>query len=202
MKRSVHTDALATLGTIISSDEKRDAIHLAVLPVQSADVHLQPGQDVGLLKSGHGSFAGQHIGIVDPFLQRPVKKGEWFWLVIYPRKITSLRHVWEHPSIPGDMDDEETAVAPTEEQLHQANLLLREEKAVAKERLRTFAKNIGLDYDELLEAARRYQNFGEYLCDGDRFEGIGIYIEFWDDYISVTGNKITEDRYDFFSCAC
>jgi len=31
-KRTVATDALMTLGSIIGSEEKRDAIHLAVAP--------------------------------------------------------------------------------------------------------------------------------------------------------------------------
>lgn len=31
-KRSIHTDALHTLGTIIGEGEKRDAIHIAVEP--------------------------------------------------------------------------------------------------------------------------------------------------------------------------
>jgi hypothetical protein len=46
-KRSVHTDALATLGTIIGEGEKRDAIHLAVEPTVAAE-KLYPGQDVGV----------------------------------------------------------------------------------------------------------------------------------------------------------
>lgn len=47
-KRTVTTDALETLGSIIGPDEKRDAIHLAVEPAVAAE-RLYPGQDVGLL---------------------------------------------------------------------------------------------------------------------------------------------------------
>ncbi len=36
-KRSVATDALATLGTIIDETAKRDAIHLAVIPMEGYD---------------------------------------------------------------------------------------------------------------------------------------------------------------------
>jgi hypothetical protein len=41
-KRTVHTDALETLGNIIGPQEKRDAIHLAVCPV-IAQEQLLPG---------------------------------------------------------------------------------------------------------------------------------------------------------------
>ncbi len=47
--RSVHTDALHTLGSIIGESEKRDAIHLAVEPVVAGE-RLTPGQNVGRMK--------------------------------------------------------------------------------------------------------------------------------------------------------
>lgn len=94
--RKVFTDALQTLGTIIGPNEKRDAIHLAVVPV-IAPIRLEPGEHVG-----PDGYCNDPMGIVDPFLPRPVFPGERFWLVIYPRQITSLRHVWEHPAFPND----------------------------------------------------------------------------------------------------
>jgi hypothetical protein len=93
-KRTVSTDALETLGTLITPAEKRDAIHLAVNPTK-AKQNLRPGQDVGI-----DGTINNPVGIVDPFLKRPVKEGEWFWLVVYPRQINSLRHVWTHPAFP------------------------------------------------------------------------------------------------------
>lgn len=101
-KHTVSTDALETLGTIIDERAGRDAIHVAVEPVVAATV-LRPGQHVGLyagMAHGKGSIVTETIGIVDPFLQRPVNPGERFWLLVYPRQITSLRHVWEHPKFP------------------------------------------------------------------------------------------------------
>lgn len=50
--RSVSTDALATLGTIIDESAGRDAIHLAVEPVIAGE-ELRPGADVGL-RNGYG----------------------------------------------------------------------------------------------------------------------------------------------------
>ena len=108
--RSTHTDALATLGTIITSHEKRDAIHLGVENVIAGE-NLIPGDHLcwGNLERTTVVRCRPHsvnaIGIVDPFLGVPVAKGERFWLIVYPRQITSLRHVWEHPSFP---DSQET----------------------------------------------------------------------------------------------
>ena len=105
-KRSVSTDALETLGTAPLADtEARDAIHLAVEPVIAGE-SLAPGQDVYLTQGidgclyAMGSGSGKFVGIVDPFLKGPVTKDNRFWLVVYPRQIRSLRHVWEHPDFP------------------------------------------------------------------------------------------------------
>ncbi len=95
-KRSVATDALETLGKIIDESAGRDAIHLAVEPVVAAR-KLHPGDHVGFVDGGVGP-CDNPVGIVDPFLEWNVKKGERFWLVVYPRQITSLRHVWTHPA--------------------------------------------------------------------------------------------------------
>ncbi len=103
-KRSVSTDALETIGNIIDEREKRDAIHLAVEPVL-ATVRVFPGQDV----NAKGEPVEPFIGIVDPFLKQAVQPGQRFWLVIYPRMIHSLRHVWSHPSF---KDEPEQVLLP------------------------------------------------------------------------------------------
>lgn len=102
-KRAVTTDALETLGMIHYREEHRDAIHLAVEPVEAGD-YFNPG-DHAVIRDGKAfkprvDFGGveQSFGIVDPFLPRAVKPGERFWFVLNPRTITSLRHVWEHPA--------------------------------------------------------------------------------------------------------
>ncbi len=98
--QTVGTDALATLGTIIDETCGRDAIHLAVENVKAGEL-LYPGQHVSLANgTAFASVGGKRVGIVDPFLPGPVGTGQRFWLVVYPRQITSLRHVWEHPDFP------------------------------------------------------------------------------------------------------
>jgi hypothetical protein len=103
-KRTVHTDALETLGMIHFKTEARDAIHLAVEPVTCGPEHLDPGECIRIIEGkAFGSRRSASTGIVDPFLVHPVKPGEQFWLVVHPRMITSLRHVWEHPAFPKEV---------------------------------------------------------------------------------------------------
>lgn len=95
----VNTDALETLGSIIDENAGRDAIHVAVEPAMAAQI-LRPGQHVGFVGGLADPNSPDPVGIVDPFLRRPVQAGEHFWLLVYPRQVTSLRHVWEHPKFP------------------------------------------------------------------------------------------------------
>lgn len=64
-KRSVSTDALETLGTIIDDRAGRDAIHLAVEPVKAGE-RLQPGQHIGVASGlAYATVACKKLGIVD-----------------------------------------------------------------------------------------------------------------------------------------
>lgn len=103
-KRSVHTDALRTLGTILDpadASNKRDAIHIAVEPV-IAKTRLRRGDTIELINGeAWPADAKRATGIVDPFLENyMVEPGEKFWMLVKPRTITSLRHVWSHPAFP------------------------------------------------------------------------------------------------------
>ena len=100
MANAVHAkDALETLGTILDDTAGRDAVHVAVEPVVAGD-RLSPGQHIGRLSDGTYGIGRdvQPLGIVDPFLRRPVSPGQRFYLFLYPRTITGLRHVWTHPA--------------------------------------------------------------------------------------------------------
>jgi len=171
----VSTDALATLGTIIDDKQERDAIHLAVLPMK-ATKKLYPGQDIGL-----DCTDDTPVGIVDPFLKAPVLEGSHFWLIIYPRKITSLRHVWEHP----DFDN-----VPID-------------KTLSKDWISLYAAGIGVGTQELLDAAMDWIRSEDYFSRGGQFEGVTLPDEFWDHYEVVTNTVVIEmDRGSFFSCSC
>ena len=81
---------------------ERDAIHLACYPAVAGET-LHPGQRVGISKvSGHALAAVKWIGVVDPFLNQPVQKGERFWLCVRPGEVTGLRHVYTHPAFDGN----------------------------------------------------------------------------------------------------
>ena len=192
-KRSVSTDALETLGTIIDEKAGRDAIHLAVEPAIAAQ-KLYPGQDVGFVEGGVGPCANP-LGIVDPFLKAPVQQGERFWLVVYPRQITSLRHVWTHPAFP-------EAAAPRS----------TEDKAKSEMWLRNFCSTSdGPDYDTLIAVATLgesgesdyYKCYieGDYLHVGGQYAHGDIPPELWDHVEIVTGQKMGK-RPSFFSCSC
>lgn len=187
-KHTVHTDALKTLGTILDGDAGRDAIHLAVEPVV-ADEFLRAGQHVGFMPNGRvGQWPpNERVGIVDPFLTKPVQTGQRFWLVVYPRQITSLRHVWEHPGFPSS--EVSSAAVP--------------EFTDSEKWLRDYASSIDVDYDDLIYNTKEYLDNGEYWSEGDKFSGVDLPDEFWMHYEAVTGGKVSNrKRGSFFSCSC
>lgn len=218
-KHTPSTDALETLGNIIHPTEKRDAIHLAVDPAYS-DHYLNPGDHVRIVSPGKvvRVAIGKGHGIVDPFLRHPVEPGEYFWLVVYPREITSLRHVWSHPAFTDEpaqvshthypMPDfaQDTMVKPFSAAVprpEKVRSLDEPEVKAAREWIFSFAEDHDLNYDELMEAAADYLNHGDYLVKGGDLEGCSVPDEFWDHYQVVKKEKVDEnDRGSFFSCSC
>lgn len=188
--RKVSTDALETLGTIIGEGEKRDAIHLAVLPMVAMET-MKPGDACGPVPGGAAPYAVEKLGIVDPFLTAPVRKGERFWFILRPRLVTSLRHVWSHPSFA----DEGAAEAP---------VVQPDAVEASKWWIKNWAESgPGISYDEAIWGAEAYLKHSDYLCEGGRWEGQGVPDEFWDHYEVVTGEKVpSSDRGGFFSCSC
>lgn len=189
-KRSVSTDALETLGTIITEAEGRDAIHLAVENVVAAQ-ELRPGEDIGFVPGGVGR-CDEPVGIVDPFLTSPVLKGQRFWLVVYPRKITSLRHVWSHPAFP-EADVPVQSIS----------------KSAAEIWMRKWAvEHMGYDYygdsddtvseDEAFASAIRAgheHHIGPHEDARDHIDN-----EWWSNWEAITGE--VGARGEYFSCSC
>ena len=170
------------VGQIISSRDvaHRDAIHVAVAPVIAA-VPLKPGQHVGL-REDRATDRATPIGIVDPYLKNMVQAGEAFYLFLYPGSIQSLRHEWTHPALPSDKEKEEAMVW-----------------------LAIFAREncSNLNVFELIAGAHNYLDHGDYMNQGERFEGVNVPDEFWDYFQKATGRTVPiNDRGHFFSCSC
>lgn len=187
--RSVATDALATLGKIINATAGRDAIHLAVEPTK-AQMVLMPGVDVGV-----DGTTRNPVGIVDPFLKQPVKKGEMFWLILYPRTITSLRHVWSHPAFPDSACPAKCG---------------NKERAESEKWLRNFADGLFSyyngdedhnEYGSPLELLLTCAESGGFPTDIEYEEGNKPTAEFWEHFERYTGKRVAT-KHEWFHCAC
>jgi hypothetical protein len=193
-KRTVSTDALETLGMIHTKEEFRDAIHLAVIPAVAGQL-LDIGTHV-MLQDGIASMAKPYgpeaIGIVDPFLKKHVSPGEKFWVVIYPRQINSLRHVWTHPKIDIEVDSSRSSI---------------EENAKFKKSwawMERYASSLGVDVVYLMRGAGNFIATGECLSGINNKDKEDCYKEtdpeFWHHYNIITGSEIHD--VDFFACCC
>lgn len=195
-KRTVATDALATLGTIITDKEKRDAIHLAVEPVVAGE-RLRAGEHIVVSEGIAMGTEDEGLGIVDPFLPKPVQKGQRFWFIMLPGRVHSLRHVWTHPAFP---DTDVTTI-------NIANIPPFVKSDAAKESARLwiedYAKQLGLKFDELVEGANDWLDHNGYLVKGGQLEGTYTEPAFWDHFSIFTGRTVaSSDRENFFSCNC
>ena len=193
-ERKVSTDALETLGMIIDDTQKRDAIHLAVAPVKAACL-LRAGEHI-LIEDGVASPASMNEGhgIVDPFLSVPVTAGQTFWFVMYPRKVTSLRHVWSHPDFP---DEVGVSAAPVAGPVGTSEAWMR---AWA---IKHMSDDYYGDYDKPLSDEQAYANAIEagHTNHAGPYESAREYIDsvWWDHWEAITGCK--GDREMYFSCS-
>lgn len=191
-ERQVATDALATLGTVLTAPQKRDAIHLAVLPATAAHT-IEPGTHIGIDDAGNASaFAVTKHGIVDPFLTRAVERGEQFWFVIYPRVITSLRHVWAHPAFSDEPETPTIVAQKTESEQwmrkwameHVSADYYGDSESIGEQAAYEFAIQAGHDLH-----IGPYESARDFITD-----------EWWSHWEAITGGRGQRDEY--FSCAC
>lgn len=187
------------IGKLIEGTPTRDAIHVAVVPVE-ASMRLLSGDKVELDSSGKAvrASADNSIGVVDPFLDDGVVlPGEWFWLFLNPGSITSLAHVWTHPSFP----------APNEALRAVAAQETYPEKSASEQWMRRWAlKHMSHSYfdDEPISDEQAYA----WAIDAGRTPSIGPYESardhinetWWKHWEAITGEK--GDREQYFSCAC
>ncbi len=189
-----------TLGKLIEDpNEGRDAIHIATAPVVASET-LNPGERIGFVKEcdteqvGKASKTVKTIGIVDPFLVKKVQKGERFFMCLFPNTIKSLRHEWTH-------DDFEQVDA--QKVLKAMNRLNNHDSI---EFLTKYAKEVEMEFDDLIEAAKSHLVSGDYVHIGFDTPDM-VYSkrrEFWRHFSAFTGQEVADEDNEktFFSCAC
>jgi hypothetical protein len=180
------SDPQTKLGQLIEEGAQRDAIHIAVAPV-IASTKLQPGDHIGFVESNQEAVgpSASPIGIVDPFLKGVVQKGQRFWMFLYPNTITALKHVWAHPAFIDAVPQ-------------------RDPKGDSDAWLHHFADEVGADYYEMMRVAESHceDDWGDYLCEGGRWEGQSTPDEFWTHFAAVTGKTPKDGPTGIFSCSC
>lgn len=171
------------IGELITMNEQRDAIHIAVLPCTATE-SMQPGQHVHFQIAGNTDLVSpcghnhpQCIGIIDPFLHEAVPTRGTCWVFVTPNTITGLRHEWTHPLVDGE-----------------------DRRAIAEFWLREFAAKVPIDYDDLIEqlttrgnvAIGEDLNYGEELSD-ENLEAMKKH------FLTLTGIQLGDVG---FRCAC
>lgn len=167
------------IGKLITMEVQRDAIHLAVAPVTATET-LEPGQPICFALAGNVEMvrlAGwkDAIGIVDPFLNVRIKKGESCWMFLKPNTITSLRHEWAHPAFDGN------------------------EKGIAEFWMRDFAQEIQMPYEEVIAGAKLGRITLGFDTPDIAYEERH---KFWHYFEVITGIKKDDHDENIFSCAC
>lgn len=105
------------VGKIITGDAYRDAVHIAVYPVEAA-CPIRPGQHVRLTPSGTATWVAledvngmesEVVGVADPFLREIIQRGQRFYIFVRPGIIEHLRHAWRSnhfkAKVPGAAND-------------------------------------------------------------------------------------------------
>lgn len=186
-------DNAPKLGQLPAPGSRRDAIHIATFCVRAGE-KLKPGERVRVSHYASGPEGGPHAyeayderadGIVDPFLDKPVLKGESFWLLLFPGTITALRHDWTHPAFPS-----ETAISV-------------EDRASSEKWLRDYAERYCASFENMMDGVLRGDHVGFGDDDGPP-QYRGIENEFWHHVEVALGRKFdaTHRQKTGFSCAC
>jgi hypothetical protein len=183
------------IGQLIEGEANRDAIHVAIAPVVAAE-KLAPGQHVGFVEGSTDRveslpgavYASRRIGIVDPYLPSLVFPEQRFYLFLYPRTVTSLRHEWTHPAF---------QAVPTSQP----------QPSESENWLRNFADKAGLSYDRVLEIGRDYADNDGFYTEYDTSRARDAFYdvdsaEWWTHIERVTGITVNDKQHTPFNCSC
>jgi hypothetical protein len=191
------------IGKIIAEERHRDAIHIAVAPIEAAH-ELKPGERVGVMEGkAVTSILCNPVGIVDPFLTHIVLPGQKFYLFLFPGSIESLRHEWVHPAF-GKETPSHAAPAP--------------DKAASEAWLREYARKVNPyyaspegHYFEKTGVDESYQILMDDLAGNSiTYHGIDMHSrgelidekELQHHASVVLGRPVNFDGFEYFSCSC
>jgi len=187
------------IGTIHTKDLPRDAVHIAIVQVTASET-IVPGASLELVPGSHTFVKetenGKGIGIADPFIpEGEIKKGQVFYLFLYPNSITSLTHYWTHPSF------------ATEEEKKQAQAWL-DKHLFDRFEDPEWADEIHTDNSWMIEYFKEGKAWswahGDDLSEKYNANKDGFRKKFWDNLEIVTGIPATKEQRDteYFSCSC
>jgi hypothetical protein len=74
----------------------KDAVHVAIASVRAAH-RLSPGQKCSMNEHNEAIADRKGVGIVSPFIEGDIERGDSFWLLLYGKEIPKVEHHWEHP---------------------------------------------------------------------------------------------------------
>ena len=180
---------MTEFGKLITGNHRgKDAIHVACADVTAAE-DLMPGDQIGLDSDNQAARLDKPVGLVDPFLSRRVRKGERFWLFMFPGTVTDIRHQWSHPafSLEGRIDSARSWLSQF------ANRLWPRDEGFP----------CGHEY--LIDELSLVLSGKEKLCAG--IDGVyeipqAEWAEMWQHYRTITGYTGDVPLEDFYRCAC
>lgn len=110
----------------------RDAIHIPVVQVICDEDHLDAGQRIALRAGTDLAYKEEYrsTGVVDPYLDGSLMRGDKFWMFLFPGTVTGMVHQWKHPEF--------------------THL---EASSPAEQWLRDFAERWAMDFNELVTEA-------------------------------------------------
>ena len=176
------------IGKLITTEQQRDAIHVAVAPVTASHL-MTAGSRIKLCRHDASKVeyaATDAIGIVDPYLTEPVEAGERFWMFMFPNTITSLRHDWTHPAF-------KEGPSPT-----------HDPEGEHKRVIEGVANVCGVSYQRMMDAATEFAKDDTnytYMGDHEAYREVQNWDEFWKAFEAITKIKPKSAGMPF-SCSC
>ncbi len=169
-----------------ASSTARDAVHVPIILLQATE-RFSPGEHFKIEAGNQaikvsGRKAGG-LGIVDPFINRDIGRGEYFYGCLYPNTVVGMVHKWVHPDLPDECP-----------------YSTEEDKAWVK----SFAESFGQTYESLMAAASCFIDNGDWTYDNsERYKGVN-FDTFWPVFSRITGQqvKLSYQGESPYTCSC